>query len=285
MQKTERMNKSNCGQLLSWLPVAASVALAIALIAKGSIASLPRTSQGTIPVGNMQSEPRPLTLGFDDDSLVAPGIKEGRWSIEGANWDFQNETITTEQLAGNLRQACETGIASDHAEHLAVIDLIPAARAQISKDGTLVTRSIDFGTAQTAVIYREVGNRNSLVCAKIANRIDTGRWQLVTLSPKAIAVKSSDHLMPIDGLGNAVCQRFANSGALQCEIVETVHTMDSLVEYWRFHGWSLQRFSSSDSDSTQIWNCSKGDQFVQVKSTRNSVPEKSTLTITSIKNL
>jgi len=285
VHKSEQSKKSSRGQLLSWLPAAASGVLTIALIAKWSAAGLPRTAQGTLPAQNIQTAWMPEALGLDKGSWADPGIKEGKWSVNGSIWDFQNETIATAQLSSRLRQACETGPASDRAEHLAVIDLIPAARAEISQVGTLITRSIDFGTVQAAVLYREVDHHKSFVCAKIANPIDADRWQLITLSPKAMSCKTNDHLLPIDDLGVAVCQRFTTSGKLQCEIVETEHSMETLVGYWRFRGWIVKPFSSISSDATQIWNCSKGDQFVQVQSTQKSATQKSTLTITSTQNL
>ncbi len=273
------------GQVLSWLPVTAVAVLTIVLVAKWSVGNRIEHKTASIKV-RLGEAIQPEMLLNEAVFEVAPTVQAGVWSMPGSSWNFENETVSTLQLSRALSPNGEsTELGSNKAEHLSLIDLIPAQRAQVECSGSTTTRRINFGHIQANVSYREQDGQRNFISAKLANRIDAAHWQLITLSPKATQYTNLGHLIPMTGSVANVCQRYGKNGSLQCEILETDCSIKELSDNWTLEGWLVQPFSFDGPQENTIWNCTKESQAVHIRATKNATNSTLSLVVTAIHNL
>ncbi len=271
------------------LPVGMVLLLAVIAIAKWSLADWQETNleRDTTRVRLVQHSIRPEMLLGDTNSSAGPSVQDGVWSVGDLIWNFENQTVDSQQLASEMRFAAQiaTGIESGLPQHLSILDLVPEQLAVLKEVAGCAVRLIDFESVQVSVCYREVDGQRSTLGAKVANQQDEQHWQVITLTPRQKNSPTHEHLLPIAGVLATACQRFSKSGSLQCEVIETNVSLDDLLDQWQSKSWLVEPFASDELQLSTVWSCTRGAKFVHVRATYSPDKSRTTLVLSALNSL
>jgi hypothetical protein len=233
-----------------------------------------RLDRLTSPTGPLGLIPEPLS--------IAPGS----WTLPGMAWQFENRTVSTLELNSTWSTVSidNKDIGSDRPEHLAVLDLIPESRSQVTPKGDYHLRQLDHGSVRLSVqTYKPIGHSTRVVVVHVAHQIDVERWQWITLRPNQDDAEAIDHLLPLTEKGRAVGQRRGGRGEIQCEIIEWNGPIDSLLNHWRNSpGLAVQENALSPDNTLRTWTCLRANRFVHVQTTSTETTRPLTVVLTSL---
>lgn len=194
----------------------------------------------------------------------------GQWSFADLQWDLQSQEIEIREIGARF-ESLSSLAAPEHVDELPdageeLFDLVELLDLQpVEQDGNQVYR-IDRRNLKGLLVVRKVGEASKAIAIAGAYPLESGRWQLVELTPRR-SEKANDaateHLLPLPAGAKRSGGRFGADGQLLLELVSLESNADALTSSWKEAGWEVRASGLGGRDAFSFL-CARGDEVIYV---------------------
>lgn len=194
----------------------------------------------------------------------------GQWSFADLQWDLQSQEIEIREIGARF-ESLSSLAAPEHVDELPdageeLFDLVELLDLQpVEQDGNQVYR-IDRRNLKGLLVVRKVGEASKAIAIAGAYPLESGRWQLVELTPRRSGKANdtaTEHLLPLPAGAKRSGGRFGADGQLLLELVSLESNADALTSSWKEAGWEVRASGLGGRDAFSFL-CARGDEVIYV---------------------